>query len=216
MDYGVSFLTRNMRYRIVQKGDEHYILDMEQSIWPIFIPFLFWVIPQRMYKVDAKIVKQLKAPTSGSNNSIAIVLIGAGGAAILTPLVKPLLNVALQSTALVNLLLLILSTTIIVSLRIYMRHSFYNRIRKTVDVQELDAVTIKVTPKYFKQYSDAILMILFASVFVVGSIYGFLKMGNLILLVSFIIFLPMLLILSSIVIHPNFGKNNLYRVTMLK
>src|SRR5699024_9346532 len=75
MDYGVSFLTRNMRYRIVQKGDEHYILDMEQSIWPIFIPFLFWIIPQRMYKVDAKIVKQLKTPTSGSNNSIAIVLI---------------------------------------------------------------------------------------------------------------------------------------------
>lgn len=79
MDYGVSFLTRNMRYRIVQKGDEHYILDMEQSIWPIFIPFLFWIIPQRMYKVDAKIVKQLKTPTSGSNNSIAIVLIEQGG-----------------------------------------------------------------------------------------------------------------------------------------
>lgn len=215
MDCRVEFLTKNMKYRIVYMAGEYYILDMERKIWPIFFPLLFWLMPQKMYKVDGKVVEKLKAPASGSNNSGGVVMIGAGGAVILTPLVKPILDLTIESTELINLLLLIGSGSIIIFLRLYMRKSLSNGLYKTVDIDKLDTVKIKIRPKYFKQYSDPVFGILFSGVFFIGSIYVFLETSNFIPLIIFLISLPMLLFLSSTVIHPQLGKTNLYRVSLV-
>lgn len=215
MDSEVEFLMKNRQYRIIRMAGENFILDLEKSIWLIFIPFLFWLMPQRMYKVDVNIVEELKAPTSGANNSGGIVMIGAGGAAILSPLIKPILNFTIQSTVLVNLLLLIGSAAIIIFFRLYMRQSLRNRINKTIDIEKLDTVKVKIKPKYFKQYIFPIFSYLFCGIFVIGSSLLFLETSNFIPLISFLVFLPFLLIVNTAVIHPNLGKTNLYRVSLV-
>lgn len=213
MDSGVEFLTKNRQYRIVRMAGEHFILDVEKSIWLVFIPFLFWFMPQKMYKVDANIVEELKTPTSGSFNLGGFILIGAGGGAILAPLLKPILNFTIQSTLLVNLFLLIGSAAIIIILRLYMRNTLRNRVNNMIEDKQLDAVTVKIKPKYFKQYTFPIFIYLFCIVFVFGSSLLFLETSNFIPLVSYLFFLPFLLIASTAFVHPNLGKTNLYRVS---
>lgn len=214
MEGRVELLTRNMRYRIVNIGNEYYILDMEKTIWMIFIPFLIWFMPQKVYKIDRKTADNLRSPVSSSDNSSSIAWIGAGGAAILSPLLKPLLDYTLESRVLVNLLLLIGTAAFIIFLRLYLRNALQNRLSKKVDSGQLDVVWMKIRPKYFRQYSDPVLSFLFIGALLLIPIYGFVDTSSIILLVTFIVLLLLALILSSIVIYPLFGKTNLYKVSL--
>ena len=98
MDCRVEFLTKNRRYRIVYMDGEYYILDMEKSFWLIFLPILIWLIPQKIYKIDVEIVKQLKTSIKRSGSQVG----GAGSASILAPMVKPILDQTIESSLLVN------------------------------------------------------------------------------------------------------------------
>src|SRR5690625_6742839 len=84
MDVSVEFLEKNRQYRVVHMDCEYYILDVESSIWPIFIPILFWLMPQKIYKVDVETVEKLKTPVKQSNNMSSILLIGIGVSAVLS------------------------------------------------------------------------------------------------------------------------------------
>jgi len=215
MDVSVEFLEKNRQYRVVHMDGEYYILDVESSIWPIFIPILFWLMPQKIYKVDVETVEKLKTPVKQSNNMSSILLIGIGVSAVLSQLLKPILDFTIETTMIVNILLLIVTGAMIIFFRLYMRHSLRNRLRKTVDLEKLNPVMIKIRPKYMKQYFVPIFGCLFWSFFLVIMIPAFIETGHFIGLLSFLVFLPALLIMSTTVIHPNLGKTNLYRVTLV-
>lgn len=211
----VNFLKTNVRYRIIHIADDYYLLDMERSIWLMFMPVLLWLMPQKMYKVDADIAKELSVPTSYTSESKGIVWLGAGGAAVLTPLVQPLLDQTIGSTIIVNLLLLIIVTTIFISLKLYIRKTLRNKVSRTVDIDRLENKTIRIWPKYFMQYINPFIFILFIGFWVVAMFPLFLKTSNLIPLIVYLIMLPLLLVLNMFFIDPRFGKKNLYRVSIV-
>lgn len=213
MDGAVEFLIKNRQYRIVYMDGEHYILDVESSVWPIFIPFLFWIMPQKMYKIDTETVEKLKIPPDQKNKMGSLILIGIGGSAVLSQILKPILDFTIGTAMLVNALLLIITGAIIIFLRLYTRQYLRNRLRKTVDTDKLESVTIKVRPKYIKQYFIPIFGCLFWCFFLVLMIPGFLKTGDFIPLFVYLVFLPALLIFNTTFIHPYIGKTNLYRIT---
>lgn len=216
MNCEVNFLKTNVRYRIIQIADDYYLLDMEKSIWLMFMPVLLWLMPQKIYKIDADIAKELSVPTSYTSESKGIVWLGAGGAAVLTPLVQPLLDQAIGSTIIVNLLLLMIVTTILISLKLYIRKSLLNKVSNTVDIDQLETKTIRIWPKYFMQYINPFIFIIFIGFFVVGSFYLFLILSDLIPLIGFLVALSLLLILNMFFIDPRFGKKNFYRVSITK
>jgi len=60
----------NIRFRILKIEGNTYILDMSQSKWNIVFPFLTWILPHTIYKVDGEeISKKLKVP-SGSQKKL--------------------------------------------------------------------------------------------------------------------------------------------------
>ncbi|MRX73991.1 DUF443 family protein [Bacillus lacus] len=42
--------TKTLRYLKIEGNT--YVLDMSQFIWNIVFPFLIWILPQTIYKVD--------------------------------------------------------------------------------------------------------------------------------------------------------------------
>lgn len=51
----------NLRYRIITTDNKLYILDMGKSFWKILFPFLFWIFPSAIYKVNnVEVVEKLK------------------------------------------------------------------------------------------------------------------------------------------------------------
>lgn len=215
MNCEVNFLKTNIRYRIIYMADEYYLLDTEKSIWLIFMPVLLWLIPQQVYKIDAEIAQELRVPTSYTSESKSTVWLGAGGAAVLTPLIQPLLDQTIGLTVVVNLLLLMMVTAILISLKLYIRKSLRNKLSRTVDIDRLETKTIRIWPKYFTQYINPFLFIIFNGAFVVGAIYLFFILDNLMPLIGLIVMLSLLLMLNMAFIDPRIGKKNLYRVSIV-
>lgn len=108
MNCEVQHLDKNMRYRILIINGEHYILDMERSFWKIIFPFLFWMLPSTVFKVDdPDIVKQLK--TEVKEKSAGSLAVSLGGIAYaIGILLAPLMGYFnIISTSLVNIIVLI-------------------------------------------------------------------------------------------------------------
>ena len=95
-------------------------------------------MPQRVYKVDFETVENLRASISGGNNLVSIFILGIGGSTVLSRLLRPILDFSIQTTLLVNILVLIISALIIIYLRIHLRGSLGDRLDKYVDIKELD------------------------------------------------------------------------------
>ena len=215
MNGEVNLLTKNTRYRIIHMSGDYYLIDTEKTIWLLCFPVLLWLMPQKVYKIKAEISEELKAPTSHSGDSKGVVWFGAGGAAVLTPLLQPLLEQTIGLTVFVNLLLLMILTTIIISLRLYLRKSLHNKLYKMVDIEKLETRVIRIWPKYFTQYTNPLIIVLFFSVFVVGMFYFFLTTSDVIPLFVFFIMLSVILIMNVVFINPSFGKKNIYRVSIV-
>lgn len=137
-------------------------------------------------------------------------------AAVLTPLLQPLLDQTIGLTVLANLLLLMILTTIIISFRLYLRKSLRNKLYKTVDIDKLETKVIRIWPRYFTQYINPFILILFISVFAVGMFYFFLTTSDVIPLIVYLIAIPGLLISNMAFIDPRFGKKNVYRVSIVR
>ncbi|GIO23661.1 hypothetical protein J11TS1_22420 [Oceanobacillus sp. J11TS1] len=59
MQCKVQRVYKNTRFRVLKVGGEAYILDLSQSIWGLFFPFLTWITPNTVYKVDEEEANKL-------------------------------------------------------------------------------------------------------------------------------------------------------------
>src|SRR5699024_12383911 len=112
------------------------------------IRFLFWIMPQKMYQIDTETVEKLNIPPDQKNKMGSLILIGIGGSAVLSQILKPILDFTIGTAMLVNALLLIITGAIIIFLRLYTRQYLHTRLRKTVDTDKIKYLTIKVMPTY--------------------------------------------------------------------
>lgn len=214
MNCKVNLLEKNARYRIIHIAEEYYLIDIEKSIWLLFLPILLWLMPHKVYKINAEIAEELRAPASYSKSSKGVVWLGAGGAAVLTPLAQPLLGQTIGLTLFVNLLLLIILTAIVITLRLYLRKSLRNKLYKTVDIEKLETRVIRLWPRFFTQYTKPVIIILFFSFFMIMSFYLYLITSNFIPLFGFLIMLSITLLMNVVFINPSLGKKNVYRVSV--
>lgn len=210
----VEFVSKNRRYRIINTNGKYYVLDIENSIWPIFIPFLFWLIPQTIYKIDYNTVEKLRNPSSGTNNLMPIMILGIGGSAVLSRILKTILDFSIKTSLIVNVVLLIVSIIIIVLARLYTRKSSDDRLNKLINLEELPTKRIKIKPKGFNQYFIPIFIYLFFLLFIVAMGFLFIETSNFTPLIAFILPLPILLICNTSTIHPDLAKTNRYQINM--
>src|SRR5690625_2353693 len=216
MECEVEFLDKNRRYRILRIDGDYYLLDMEKNIWAIFLPLLFWLLPQKAYIVNLKTIEKIRAPTSTSPNLSIIISIGIGGSVVLSRILKPILDFSIQTAMIVNLLMLILTASIIFYLRLYSRKKMYQRLHNSVDLENLGTILIKIKPKFFKQYIVPIFGHLFFTILTIFSISLFITTGNFIGIICFTLFFSLVLIADASAVHPDLGKVNLYRITNLR
>jgi len=215
MECEVEFLDKNRRYRILRIENNYYLLDMEKNIWAIFLPLLFWLMPQKAYNVNLNTIESLRAPTSTSTNLSSIISLGIGGSVILSQVLKPILDFSIQTAMIVNVLMLILTASIIFYLRLYSRKKSYQRLHNSVDLESLDTMLIKIKPKFFKQYIVPIFGHLFFVILTIFSISLFITTGNFIGIIFFTLFFSFVLIADTSAVHPDLGKVNLYQITNL-
>ncbi|WP_251046018.1 MULTISPECIES: DUF443 family protein [unclassified Oceanobacillus] len=136
MKCNVQGVFKNIRYRILEINDEEYILDMGNSIWKIIFPFLHWILPNPVYKINNEIVDKLAVPEREQPKTISAGTGALGGlvGVFLASLIRPLANMFhIPSTSLINYIITIMVIIIALAVFVYINTRSKRNLTTIVD-----------------------------------------------------------------------------------
>lgn len=212
MDSQVEMITKNIRYRIVVRDGEYHILDMEQTLWTIFLPFLFWLIPQKMYKIEQEEIKKLNTVILEHGHADHVAWFGTGLAMIGFPFLDSFLSSTLPTSNWISLLIVVIYSLVIISIRVYYRRHLYERLNKKIKLKRSDLIKVRIQPTHLKQLLTPLLFTLFFAFFLFDSIVSLANKNLGLGLYMFFLIFPLWLISQNFYFNSNIGKNNIYQV----
>ncbi|MEC5425186.1 DUF443 family protein [Virgibacillus sp. C22-A2] len=202
MNCEVQHLEKNIRYRILIINGEQSILDMERSIWKIVFPFLFWLLPSPVFKVnDPAIVEKLKEPKKEKMGSSMALSLG-GIAYAITILLAPLMDYfEIPSSPLVNTILLILTLLLVGLIYFLISHNRKRKLDGTVEIEELQQIILWLRPRSIKHIIKVSLVYLWFLVLTLVAFYAFIESRKIMLLIFGSIMLFPILLVSRVTVE---------------
>ncbi|WP_040981892.1 DUF443 family protein [Oceanobacillus jeddahense] len=205
MNCEVQHLAKNIRYRILVINDEHYILDMERSFWKIIFPFLFWIVPSSIFKLeDQDIVEQLKAPKRKKTDGALLISLG-GFAYVHGILLTPLMDYfEVQSSVFVNSILLIIALILVALLYLSISRTRKKNLIDVVELKTLQQNIIQVWPKSIKHIFKVITV--YTGLLGLNLLFfvGFIETQNIMLLIIASVFLFAFLLSNRITVEEGY------------
>src|SRR5699024_8886884 len=164
---------KNMRYNYFEVDGVYYILETQPSIWKYLFPFLYWLFPFPVYKVeDEKVIERISIPESSSVNKSSLMW-SIGGIVVVIPtlLRGKIVNLILSMLLTFIIITFIITIGIVVLISIYVTRAKQRDLQNKVDITKLEKLYIEVKPQSFKHvfqmiFSYAFLMFLMALFYV--------------------------------------------------
>ncbi|BAC13292.1 hypothetical conserved protein [Oceanobacillus iheyensis HTE831] len=184
MDCKVNGVYKNLRYRILVINSHTYILDLGKSFWKIIFPFLIWILPNPLYKIENKeIVEKLKTPEVHQTNTGGQGLIGGGIAVLIANLLRPLTDYFnIQSSTMVNSVIVIVAILLLLSLRLYINHLNKKNLYRVIEAEKLTPDKVLISPKPIKHFFLILGMYLFFLAFTILLFIAFIQIPNILIL----------------------------------
>lgn len=159
MNCEVQHIDKNIRYRILIINEEHYILDLERSFLSIIFPFLFWMFPSTVFKVeDLNIVEQLKEPKREKVDSSWLTFLG-GLAYVLGILLTPLMDYFnIPSSILVNTIMVVFVLILVALIYFSISRNRKRNLNNIVKLEELQKNLLRIRPSSIKQISKVLVV----------------------------------------------------------
>lgn len=155
MDCEVQHVYKNPRYKILTIDGEKHILDMERSFWKIAFPFLFWLFPNSVFKVESKAaLEKLKTPAEKQTNTSGMALLGGGIGIVLASLLGPYLmnHLGIKSPPLVNSVIVMIAVILVFLLRFYISNRNKKNLAKVAKFEQLSVHQLWIRPKSSKHF----------------------------------------------------------------
>ncbi|MBT2598931.1 MULTISPECIES: DUF443 family protein [Oceanobacillus] len=184
MNCEVQHIDKNIRYRILIINGEHYILDMERSFLSIIFPFLFWMFPSTVFKVeDLNIVEQLKEPKREKVDSSWLTFLG-GLAYVLGILLTPLMDYFnIPSSILVNTIMLVFVLILVALLYLSISSNRKRKLNNIVKLEELQKNLLRIRPSSIKQiFKVLVVYTWFLGLSLLGFV-AYIQTGNIMVLI---------------------------------
>ncbi|MGY0691193.1 DUF443 family protein [Virgibacillus sp. FSP13] len=160
MVYGVF---KNLRYRILIIDERQYIIDMGRSFWKFLFPFVFWMFPNPVYRVDdPNIVEKLKSPEVNQTETGRFSGLGAGIGIFITTLLKPVADYfALPDNPLINAVILSVLVIFVIVMVASINNKFKKRLQNAVNLEELSTDKLWIRPRSVKHFVQGVFTYLF-------------------------------------------------------
>ncbi len=200
MKVSVHEVFRNMRYNFFEVDDVYYILETKPSFWKTIFPFLYWLFPFPVYKVeDEKVIGRIKNPESQSMNKSNVAL-SAGGFAVLaaTLLRDKIDDLVIQTSLPMKIISVLFIVLCILFIRLYVNRVRQRNLYKIVDLTHLDKTYVKVKPQSFKHFIQIVSIYLFSLLFAALCYVTYFSDGNFFILLVGSAMLFVLTVVSNI------------------
>lgn len=210
---------KNTRYRILFSDDNYYLLDMNQSYWSIFFPFLFWIFPNKVYKISSEIAESLRVPTKlleGIDKKYNLITVLSFISMGIFPIIGRWMSdniidfFNINSSTNINIFILVLLFIFCITLNLYLNNLLKKKINLNYD--KLDFYTIYLKPISFKNEVKTTLLHIFIILMLVMMSGGYILTGNLFILFTGFILFYMFLSWNKI----NLSKDNKCYIKSIK
>ncbi len=195
----------NVRYRILHIEGESYILDMGgSSLWKVFFPFLYWILPLSVYKIDDnQAINAIASPATEQQGVGSQVAIATALSLFLGNMIYPLIDyLNIKITATTSAVIVCLIFLLILALFIYSNKLLGRKIEQHIQLDKLPKEKIRVQPESIKYVVQNMFFYLFTLAFSVGVIVAVLEHPNGFLFFAVSIFIFMTLAVSFTTIRP--------------
>lgn len=152
MKCNVRRTAKNFRYRILTIKGEKFILDMGgASLWKMLFPFFYWLLPNRVYKVEnPEVVKELIAPTlkekAGSSQFLWMIV-----ASIAASSLSPIANYFdVDILIYIKVIIVTVIAVLMITLIFTMSRMFKKKMYQKIDLSQLLKGQLWIAPDSFK------------------------------------------------------------------
>src|SRR5699024_5174239 len=193
----IRSLVKHPRYRLLQIGDSHYLMDFGDQFWKIIFPFFTWIFPNYIYKEDdEEIVKRLKAPLKEEAERPGALF--AGGLGVLLPHLPGSLvdYFDLFMPLWFNVVLLVIALMSVVFLFQTLGRRYKKKLHHIIQIKSLPRYKIRLHPKSFGHVCKLLLIYVFFLGFSIFFYAGYISTQNVFVLFMASVFLFFILLSS--------------------
>lgn len=177
----VRRVVKNQRYRILLIEGEKYILDMGgSSLWKMLFPFLYWILPNRVFKVEnIEVIEELTAPTIKQKLESATYGWIAGLSIVLGNLLSPLLDRLVVDMPVRTNKIIVSVLFMLVFLFIYfVNRMFKERVYQIIELHRLPKTWLWIRPTSFKSVILSLWVYLACGTLAVLGVIAYIDYGN--------------------------------------
>src|SRR5690625_841676 len=191
MECDVDFTAKSMRlrYKLLLIENEHYLINSDQPIWVMFIQFAYWLMPHTVYKVsDQEVLEQIKSPTVKQEKASFISIFGIGMTVLLSKLLESISGyLEFQTQSLLGIIIFLFMIISVISLRLYISKVNQRNLQKVVNLSNLQKKKLWIRPESAEYLIVYSLLYPFFTLLTAAAIYGYFKIGDIILLICGIV-----------------------------
>lgn len=181
MKCSIEFLYMNVRYRVLQIGNESYILDMGgSSLWKIFFPLLYWMFPLNVYKVDDdKVIDEIVSPSIEQQGVGSLTLFGTAISLTLGNLIYPFVKyLDIEITSTTSAIIMFFMFLLIIAFFFYSNKLLGKKIQRHIDLEKFPKEKLLVRPASKKHFILLFFYYLFTVALCVGFITAVIQIPN--------------------------------------
>ncbi|PAE17916.1 hypothetical protein CHH91_02265 [Virgibacillus sp. 7505] len=197
----------NLRYRILTIDKEYFLIDTGAHLWMRLLPYLFWILRNPGYKIDSQTAFNLISSHKGNpGKGVQYGMIGGGIAISLSGSLLPLVDrTGLGGSLLINLVIAVISLTLIVIFFISFLSNQKKRLRLVIDYTDLPKEQIRISKPNFKHIIRSSFVYLFSLFLSVLFLSAFVVEGNLFILICGLIMVLIFFMVNGLTIdHGNY------------
>ncbi|WP_160806725.1 DUF443 family protein [Virgibacillus salexigens] len=196
----IQYLYKNIRYKLVTIHGEDYIIDVDHPVGSILFPFLHWMLPQTVYKVnDENIVEKIKIPNLQQKKTSYLSIFGVGVSLLIANLIGPMMDYFnIEMSSLISSLIVSFTFLLVFAFRMYLSKLNKKKLDEVIKLNQMDTCKLWIRPKNIKNLLVCIFYYLFFLIFEFIGIGLFITYGNTMVLLFFTILTCFLLIANLI------------------
>lgn len=201
----IESLHMNVRCRILHIEGESYTLDMGgSSLWKVFFPFLYWMLPLDVYKVDDDEAIDAIVSSTGEQQGVdSKSLVGAVIALLLGNMIYPLIDyLDIKITAITSAMFVFVIFLLILALYMYANNLLGRKIGQQIQLEKLPKGKVWIQSVSKKYAVQTVFLYLFTLAFTVAVIVAVVEHPNGFLFFGSSIFMFMTLGVSFMTFRP--------------
>ncbi|EJO5346906.1 DUF443 family protein [Clostridium botulinum] len=200
----VERVYKSLRYRIMLFKNNYYVLDVDKPYVVLIFPFLFWILPHKVYKISAKFAEELKVPKhlkqnfDKKKNLVKTVSFSMLGIMQILRVLTDNFGISNLNTNIsrdINIVIAVFSLIICIILRVYLGNLASSKLKSKLDLEETKI--IKIRPLSLKSEIKMNFLYVFLITFDFLFFIGYVDYGNMFMLLGWIVFGYMTLIWSQ-------------------